>query len=169
MSAKFVFGGVANGFLLGPITKALGGELTSVVRNCILMMALTYAAEAVFYHEAISSAIFSGFDGDAAHKYKQYPFIGITLLLSVFQFTLGTSITATTTTLVPADMKGTLIGMEHSLFAVARVFGPTAGVYLLTNGGISGIATACSAAFFAVLGIWLAGAPKSIAPAKKNE
>ena len=122
-------------------------------------MAAAYAAQAALYSEAGVAMVFGPVSTDAAdtaQRFRQAPFLGITLLLSIFQFSLGTSITAETTTLVPAEMKGTLLGMEHSLFAVARVFGPSAGVALLTSGGISGLSFACAGAFAAVLGIWVA-------------
>ena len=48
--------------------------------------------------------------------------------LALYQFLLMTTITAHTTSVVPDEMKGSLLGMEHSLFAVVRVFGPAMGI-----------------------------------------
>ena len=44
--------------------------------------------------------------------------------------------------------------MEHSLFAAARILGPTMGIAAFNYGGISGLSLACTAGFFAILGIW---------------
>jgi hypothetical protein len=49
---------------------------------------------------------------------------------------------------------GTLLGLEHSLFAAARVFAPQAGVYLLQTGGVSAVSGGCAAVFLVVYVAW---------------
>ena len=123
-STQFAFGGFANGVLLGPITAFLGGRLSAVVRNCVLIMAVAYAAQAIIYSEASMAALAAFAPGGVlTAAQRNAPFVCTTMLLSFFQFSLGTTITAETTAVVPSDMKGTLLGIEHSLFAVARIFG----------------------------------------------
>ena len=135
MSAKFAFGGFANAFLIGPIAVLFGGELDVVVRNCVLLMGIGYASQAcapksnhariartrahnmltahlrsspapqaVLYSPAVMAAATSAL-GLVPSSTPVAPFIAITMLLSVFQFTLSTSITARTTTVVPPEMK----------------------------------------------------------------
>jgi MFS family permease len=143
MSAQFAFGGFANGFLLKPVTAMLGGHVSVVVRNCILVMGAVYVIQALNY----SSILPIGLTG------QEY-FIGAMMFLAIFQYSLGTSITTKTSSIVPKKMQGTLMGMEHSLFAVAYMVGPTAGVSALTAGGIAGLSATCGAIFFVVLTVW---------------
>eukprot|EP01034_Spumella_vulgaris_P035331 gene35331-43564_t len=72
----------------------------------------------------------------------------------MIQYVLSTTITSESTTRVGQNAKGTLLGLEHSLFAAARVFAPQAGVYLLQEGGVSAVSGACAAVFFGVYVAW---------------
>jgi hypothetical protein len=137
---QFAFGGFANGFLLGPLTTLLGGSPAAVVSKSLLVMCLAYGVQAALYHPLVASSLGLGLGGAA-------PFLAMTMLLSMFQYCLGTSITAQTTTMVDARSKGTLIGMEHSFFSAARVVGPTVGVMLLTRFGLSGLSGAIGCVF----------------------
>lgn len=165
MSAQFGFGGFANTFLLAPVTKMLGGKVSIVVRNCVIIMASSYFLLAVLYGTNFLPA------GNA----RQFPFIGITMLLAVFQYSLGTSITANTTGLVPTNYQGTLMGIEHSLFAIAYVIAPKVGVKAFQVGGISGLGVACGSVFSIALIVWLifykdiSVAPNKKSSAKKSE
>lgn len=57
---------------------------------------------------------------------------------------LATSLTTQTTGLVAADEQGALLGLEHALFAGARVVGPLLGTSLLADGGVSAVAAVCA-------------------------
>lgn len=163
MSAQFGFGGFANTFLLAPVTKLLGGDVTVVVQKCVLCMGGGYAMIAVIYSTAGDAVLPSG-------VIRQYPFICITMLLAIFQYCLGTCITANTTSIVPKHFQGTLMGIEHALFAVAYMVGPKAGVAVLQYGGISGLALASAGIFTLVLLIWTGwvdGAGKKVMPSEK--
>ena len=148
MGAQFGFGGVANAVLLAPVTRALGGHLSAVVRNCVVVMAFVYIVQALLYSEYTSVLPENGWG-------RQVPFLFNMMLLSIFQFSLGTTITAETSNIIPRKMQGTLMGMEHSLFAVAYMIGPNVGVHVLNHGSISGLSLACSCIFFVVLTVWL--------------
>jgi OCT family organic cation transporter-like MFS transporter 18 len=163
MSFQFAFGGFANAFLLAPLTRAMGGGVSRVVRNCILVMAFGYVVQAVAYSEAGSAALFgggpgSGSDGAAAAEGSaaamMYPFVAMTMLLSILQYSLGTAITAATSGVVPKSMQGTLMGLEHSLFSVAYMVGPQLGVAGLEAGGVSGLSAICAAVFVVVFTVW---------------
>ena len=58
---------------------------------------------------------------------------------------LATSLTTQTTGLVAADEQGALLGLEHALFAGARVVGPIMGTSLLAAGGAVAVAAPSSA------------------------
>lgn len=52
MSINFGFGGFSNAFLLAPVTKFLGGNVTLVVKNCIIcasVQSVLYLLQAVLY------------------------------------------------------------------------------------------------------------------------
>lgn len=53
--------------------------------------------------------------------------------------------------LVPKSVLGTLMGMEHSIFAMAGMIGPLLGTYVFQRSGLSGLSSVCSVVFFGVL------------------
>lgn len=161
LSANFAFGGFANGVLLGPLTKLLGGEVRVVVHKCLLIMAAFYALQAAGYSSASPLMAVAGAG-------KQYPFIAASMGVAMFQFSLGTGITAQTTQTVPEHMKGTLMGMEHALFSLARIGGPAAGVYLLKTQGISGLSAVIAAVFFGLFALVQLCVPKDGDGARKD-
>lgn len=75
---------------------------------------------------------------------ETYIFVVLTLLRSTIQFCLGTAITSETTSIVSADMKGTLLSLEHSIFAAARVVGPTIAIYVLEQHQVTGLNLLCA-------------------------
>jgi len=66
-------------------------------------------------------------------------------------------------------MKGTLMGMEHALFSLARVGGPAAGVMLLKDHGITGLSAAVSAVFFALYAVVRVYAPAAKGKGQKAD
>jgi len=167
MSIQFAFGGFANGFLLSPITSLMGGSVLKVVRNCILMMAIIYGFQSLLYSE-YGASILPLSDSVA----RQYPFIVIAMILSLFQYSLGTSITTNTSNIVSKEMQGTLIGIEHSIFAFSYLIGPQVGIYVYEIGGISGLSIACASVFMLVFAIWSVSTPTVVVDpvdGKKND
>jgi hypothetical protein len=146
MSFQFAFGGFANAFLLAPLTKLMGGSVQAVVKRCILCMGISYLIQAWLFASP-SSSVSLGF----VSVPKPVPFVAIAMVLATFQYSLGTSITAETTSLVDESMHGTLMGIEHSLFALANIVGPAAGTYLYSVVGLSGLSGTCGGLFIFVL------------------
>lgn len=145
MSAMSGFNGVVNGLFLGPIVTFLGGKLTNVISVCIASMALlSFVLSAVALPTIAAMSPFGGI----------VEFLGFTFLLSIFQYTLSTTITSESTTRVKPTEKGTLLGLEHTLFAAARIAAPQVGVSLLKSGGVSSVSLACGVVFVAVFGLW---------------
>ena len=144
MSAQFAFGAVANAVLLGPVTRFMGGVPRFVVRNCVLAMAAGYALQAFLNSMPLA----------LPHLAQKGCFTSIALVLAIFQYSLSTSITAENTQLVPEDMKGTLIGMEHCIFSAARVLTPAVGINLLNDHGMGGLYGACSSIFLSTFVLW---------------
>ena len=67
-----------------------------------------------------------------------------------------------------AHPKGTLMGMEHALFSLARVGGPAAGIMLLKSHGITGLSATVSAVFFALYVVVRVYAPAPSDGGKKH-
>ena len=142
MSLQFGFGGFANAFLLAPLAQLMGGNVGAVVRNCVLIMCFIYSVQGFLYYTEVNVTL--------------YPYVAMMMMLSIFQYSLGTAITAKTSTIVPKKMQGTLMGLEHSLFAVAYMVGPQVGVAGLAYGGVAGLSALCALIFATVLVVWAA-------------
>jgi len=148
MSCQFAFGGLANGFLLAPLTELLGGSTRAVVGKSVALMAAGY-----FFQAGLRSPSLGLLDPFPVVT-QTYAFVGVAMLLSVFQYGLSTSITAESTQVVPKDMKGTLIGIEHSIFSAARIVTPSVGIHILNSAGASALYVACGTIFATVFGTW---------------
>jgi predicted MFS family arabinose efflux permease len=81
-------------------------------------------------------------------------FVALAFLLALFQFPMGTTLTSLSTGAVPPPYKGTLVGIEHSLFALAGLAGPTCGQALHAAAGVSGLAAAGAGAFACLRLFW---------------
>jgi len=79
----------------------------------------------------------------AAHR--QTFVIAVSVLHSLASHALATGITTQTTGAVQPAEQGTLLGLEHGLFSMARIGGPTAGTHLLTISGFGAVVAACGA------------------------
>jgi len=112
MSVLSAFNAIVNGFFLGPILTIFGGNIQNLIGNCVLIMFLISGLQAFAGLPSVSAGTF----GEGMHVY-----IGFAFLLSIVQYVLSTTITSESTTRVGQNAKGTLIGLEHSLFAAARV------------------------------------------------
>jgi OCT family organic cation transporter-like MFS transporter 18 len=145
MSALSGFNAVINGSLLGKITTLLGSKLLAVISNCMLLLIGLSIIQAALAAPSVEQYI----PGNGL-----YTFMASTAVLSVFQYVIATSITSESTSRVDENSKGTLLGLEHCLFAAARVFAPQTGVFLLQYGGITAVSSASSLVFFGVYMIW---------------
>ena len=135
-----------NSVLLGPIAACHGGNLVSVTKSVLLGMALCYAAQ--YLCDGLT------FTGSLEFLNGMYPFLLTSIVISMHQYVLSTVITAESTALVDPSEKGTLLGMEHSLFAASRIVSPQTGVMVLNAYGVPGVSMACGAVFLAVYGAW---------------
>lgn len=162
MSAQFAFGAFSNAVLLGPVTKLLGGAPRFVVRNCIVGMAIAYCFQAFLNSDV------AGISYLMQPVVRQCSFVAIALILSIFQYSLATSITAENTQLVPEDMKGTLIGMEHCIFSAARVVTPAMGINILNEYGMGGLYASCASIFIATYILWVVACDRFLSHTDKK-
>jgi MFS family permease len=149
MSLMSAFNAVVNGLFLAPIVGMAGGDLRTVIGVCISSMCVASAVQAA---AALPSVVtMSPVPGSGFFEY-----LGLAFALSMMQYVLGTTITGESTARVGPLAKGTLLGLEHSLFAAARVVAPQTGVYILNTGGVSAVSAACASVFAAVFVLWQA-------------
>jgi predicted MFS family arabinose efflux permease len=144
---------IVNGILLEPIVKGIGkGNLMVVISTCLIAMTILFAVQG-----SLALPYFLPF----LSSYGLYTFLASSVLLSIFQYVLATTITSESTARVNADAKGTLLGLEHSLFSAARIVTPQIGISLLQQGGIAYVAYACAGVYAAVTGVWYIGKDKA--------
>lgn len=120
---------VINALFIGPFVAYLGGQLITVIRVSLVGLFLASLFQGLASFTEVQRAVGS--------REALVSYIGTSLVLSCFQYLLSTTITAESTGRVAADAKGTLLGLEHSLFAGARIMSPQWGISLLngyTNG-----------------------------------
>mmetsp|Transcript_17894 Transcript_17894/g.36136 ORF Transcript_17894/g.36136 Transcript_17894/m.36136 type:complete len:431 (-) Transcript_17894:44-1336(-) len=147
MSLMSMCNAFVNGVMLSPIVGLAGGDLKTVISVCLSSMCVAsalQAAAAMPSFVALSPIIGHGF----------YEYLSLAFILSMMQYVLGTTITGESTARVGPLAKGTLLGLEHSLFAAARVAAPQTGVYLLKTGGVSAVSAACAAVFAGIFVLW---------------
>ena len=152
MSMQFGFGGFSNAFLLAPVTRIMGGKTSLVVRNCLIVMATGHVARGLLYSDQHNILKTWFPESELA---RVYPFIGLSLFLAIFQFSLASSISATTSEIVNKSMQGTLVGIQHCLFAFAYMMGPQMGAYVYGWGNISGLCFMGATVFGIVLFVFI--------------
>lgn len=145
MSISSACNAVVSGLFLEPIVKRMGEDLIQVISSCLTIMMIFSLLQGIVTIDIITAYSPGG---------GLYQYIGIGLLLSVFQFILATTITSESTTRVGSKAKGTLLGLEHSLFAAARIIAPQMGIGLLEWGGISTVCIASAAIFGTIRLVW---------------
>jgi MFS family permease len=150
MMAIAVFGAVG----MAPLTKALGPPRMTYVGllgRAALGMAMSYI---------ISMAMSLG-DGFLTQV------IMVAIVHALFSHTLATGITTQTTGAVSSDERGALLGLEHSLFSLARIGGPKISTLLLPMGtGLWAVETVCGVCDVLLMGALVATASKT---AKEKE
>jgi len=160
MSCMFGWGAFVNGFMLKPMTRLLGGHARFLVGRAACVLGFIHFVMAVVLHPSMRRpASPSGDAKDASVAVgiaasELCLFIGLTMLLALFECGLSTSISAESTQRVPKAMKGTLIGMEHGIFSTARILTPAIGITLFTQCGTSVLYAACGTVFALLSVVW---------------
>ena len=147
MSVMSAFNAFVNSFLLSPISQYFNENLMDLIKSCSFWMFVFYGVQFFFAGTTFSPPL------ELLNGY--YPFITTCIVLSMYQYILATVITSESTTRVQQESKGTLIGLEHSLFALARIFTPQIGLTVLTWGGVAGISGVCGSIFFGTYAAWV--------------
>lgn len=146
MSIISAFNALITGLALSPIVALANGDLLRVITTSLTSLIIIQFIQGGLALPFISGRSFAG---------GFYEYFGLTLLSSMAQFVLANSLTSEATQCVEENSRGTLIGLEHSIFAAARVVAPTLGVALLSFGGISAASASCGFIFLGCQATWL--------------
>lgn len=141
---------------LGAVTRALGSE-AAVVRTCLLGAAAVYALQAALFSSAAGAV--EGAAGTAAAAPSaelRTAFVGLTVALMLCTYPLSTTLTSLSTGRVAQADKGTLMGIEHSSFAVASMAGPQLGAFALNHTGFHVVAGCAAAVYASTWSAWRA-------------
>jgi hypothetical protein len=86
----------------------------------------------------------------------------VAVVHALFSHVLATGLTTQTTGAVASDERGALLGLEHSLFSLARICGPKIATSLLPfGGGLWAVETACGAFDVLLMAALIATAPQT--------
>ena len=131
MSVLSGINAVVNAMFVSPAIVYLGGDLVTVIRVSLIAMFIGFGCQGIVCLQSILNLL--------SKSKGVILFLLSTSIMSAFQYLLSTTITAASTCRVANDAKGTLLGLEHSLFAAARVLSPQLGIMVL-NGSPDGMA-----------------------------
>ena len=132
-------------FFMAPLTKKLGsfgmmnaGMLSRSVLGLVMAgMVATYAS--------ILQKNSSTGNSMVSVEFVLMQVIVVSILHALSQHVLATGLTTQTTGSVDNDEQGALLGLEHSLFSLARIGGPAIGTALFGFGGVLPVESACGA------------------------
>eukprot|EP00536_Pseudo-nitzschia_multiseries_P016439 jgi/Psemu1/313170/fgenesh1_kg.1116_\ len=129
-------------FSMAPLTRSLGpfgmmnvGLLSRSVLGLVLAGIVTTYASPLSKDSSASGAV------SAELVFVQVAAVSIVHALS--QHILATGLTTQTTGSVDKDEQGAILGLEHSLFSLARIGGPAIGTTLLSLGGVLPVELSC--------------------------
>ena len=149
MSGMRVGNAITNGLMLKFVTRVMQG-VSGVISLCLSL-------PVVLYLVVVAAANLEIVDVPILYVYA-----GVTFVLTIFQYILGTSLTAESTGRLKVSERGTQLGIEHASFSGARIFAPTTGSTILASHGLPGVCLACSGIYAVATSLWFAaGSPAS--------
>jgi len=138
------------GAVLGSIVKAGGGGMR-VISLCLASSTAINIVQSVLMFPAVG-IMFPLLA--AGSKWLIMAYMTTQVLLSIPQFVLAATITSESTSRVSPGEQGTLLGLEHGLFAAVRIATPTWGQSILNYGGVTAVSTTCAGIYFIVAAVW---------------
>ena len=125
-------------FFMAPLTKMLGSlgmmNLGMLSRS---VLGLVTAGMVMTYASLLSA------NSSISFEFVLVQVIIVSILHNLSQHVLATGLTTQTTGSVDKDEQGALLGLEHSLFSLARIGGPALGTALFGFGGVLQVELAC--------------------------
>mmetsp|Transcript_13265 Transcript_13265/g.13329 ORF Transcript_13265/g.13329 Transcript_13265/m.13329 type:complete len:197 (+) Transcript_13265:225-815(+) len=147
MSILSIANAISTIFLVPPLLLYTKGRLMTIVTMCLIGMSTFFFTTSMIETPFLTLLLPLPF-----HRY--FIFMSISVILSIMQYILATTLTGESTTRVGIHSKGMLLGLEHSLFAAARIGSPQVGVYLLQYGGLTAVGGGCGVVFASVTLCW---------------
>lgn len=134
--------GLMSAFALKPLTAKVGTSnmmLSGLIGRLLFISSVSLAVTFKTLESDTSSIA-------SISKWRIKGVILSSIFYSVFSHILATSMTTQTTGMVDSSEQGTLMGVEHGIFSIARIVGPPLGAYLYANaksGSYWSIASSC--------------------------
>lgn len=143
MSTMMIINSFVGAFVVGPCTNSFTPAL--LVPLCIaskgaLEVAGGLAAPGMMVSTMLSSAMPAFL-----------PFLGCCVAGTVFQYMLATTLSAISTSSVAKDEQGSLMGVDHAMFSIARIGTPAAATFFLRVGGVPLVTAVCAGISFTLL------------------
>lgn len=114
---------ISNLFLLSPLINFFDNDYNFAIASSLQFIAIC--------------SLLQGFCFILPSAPTLFGFLGLSIIYTIFQYLLATAITTDSTRRVKSSSTGLLLSIEHSLFALARVFAPQLAVFLLKAYGPS--------------------------------
>jgi MFS family permease len=135
MSCSAALVGLFSAFALKPLTSKVG----------TLKMMLSGLMGRVLFISLVALAVTVQDTTSMVSTWRTRASIVASVCYSVFSHILATSMTTQTTGMVDSSEQGTLMGIEHGIFSIARIIGPPLGAYIFTavSGSFWSIALSC--------------------------
>jgi len=148
MLAVAVFGATGIGSLIQFLTAPGVSRLALLCRSVIVLLLATVVTVGI---------------GPATRFTVEAQVLVTNVMHGIATHALATSITTQTTRQVESGEQGSLLGLEHGLFSLARIGGPTLGTTLLSTGenGFWSVALACGAIDVALAALLTASVARS--------
>lgn len=166
MSIGMAANALSGAFLVGFMEKRF--STTKTVAACLGMMALChFISSTVSPQSRILTELTNVISETplAPYFHSAMPYMALSILGTVFSFVLATVLTVVSTSAVPDERKGSLMGIEHGMFSLARVGTPTLGSWLLVTLGAEAVSGFCGSLIVIVLITWCTyAAPKITHP-----
>lgn len=174
MSASMFAVAVFAAIFMAPLAKWIGPDgmasLGLIGRSCtapIMAMLLSLSAVAAKYDDA----------GVETKRMVVMKVATVSVFHALSAHSLATGLTTQTTGAVEKDEQGALLGLEHGLFSLARIAGPSIGTALLasrtTSSNLDGfwlVASCCAAIDLLLMAfLFVAQSKRSSLPSEKNE
>jgi predicted MFS family arabinose efflux permease len=130
MLATAIFGAVVVGPLMNTIRAAgmtYNGLIFRACLGCLMAYSISVTVD----------------DTTIIWTSLRHQLVGISILHAMATHSIATGLTTQTTGAVDSNEQGVLLGLEHGLFSIARVFGPPVGINLLLFYDFVSVASLC--------------------------
>eukprot|EP01039_Chlorochromonas_danica_P001157 gene1157-1263_t len=170
LSFASLSGMISSGFVLERVVHFLEGDIFQVIQLCMTGLIVCSVIQAFFATPVIMKAY--------EENVNLVIFVSLYFLSMTIQYLLSTAISSESTGRVEDQYKGTLLGLEHSVFAAARIVAPQAGVWILLSlsregavggYGVTGVAIASTCCYLLTQCLLVFGEERSKEEKKKRD